>query len=139
MLGIVAATAGALTGGFLSDKLRRRRLFAFLGGLLFLAGGITEAYAHSFITLLVGALIMQCAIALFSAVDQAIIFAVLPDRAQAGRYLAVVGFAQRIPSAIAPLLAPFIIVLGAAGPRRTTPPSTSPAPRWLSWEASSSS
>ncbi|GAP59820.1 MULTISPECIES: MFS transporter [Arthrobacter] len=115
MLGIVAATAGALTGGFLSDKLRRRRLFAFLGGLLFLAGGITEAYAHSFITLLVGALIMQCAIALFSAVDQAIIFAVLPDRAQAGRYLAVVGFAQRIPSAIAPLLAPFIIVLGAAG------------------------
>ncbi|MGO4587233.1 MFS transporter, partial [Arthrobacter sp. 2RAF6] len=70
---------------------------------------------HSFITLLVGALIMQCAIALFSAVDGAIIFAVLPDRAQAGRYMAVVGFAQRIPSAIAPLLAPFIIVLGAAG------------------------
>ncbi len=115
MLGIVAASAGALTGGFLSDRLRRRKLFTFLGGLLFLAGGITEAYAHSFISLLIGALIMQCAIALFSAVDGAIIFAVLPDRAQAGRYMAVVGFAQRIPSAIAPLLAPFIIVLGAAG------------------------
>ena len=115
MLGILAASAGALAGGFLSDKLRRRKLFTFIGALLFVAGGITEAFAHSFTALLVGALIMQIAIAVFSAVDQAIVFAVLPDRAQAGRYLAVVGFAQRIPSAIAPLIAPFIIVMGASG------------------------
>lgn len=115
MLGVVSASAGALIGGFLSDRLRRRKLFTFIGALLFVGGGITEAFAHSFVTLVIGALLMQAAIALFSAVDGAIVFAVLPDRAQAGRYLAVVGFSQRIPSAIAPLIAPLIIVLGANG------------------------
>ncbi|MCA4131608.1 MFS transporter [Arthrobacter sp. M4] len=115
LLGVVSASAGALLGGFLSDKLRRRKLFTFIGALLFVAGGITEAFAHSLFVLVVGAILMQGAIAVFGAVDGAIVFAVLPDRAQAGRYLAVVGFSQRIPSAIAPLLAPLVIVLGANG------------------------
>ncbi|MFG3341091.1 MFS transporter [Glycomyces sp. NPDC048151] len=114
MLGIVAATAGAIAGGFLSDKLQRRKLFTFIGALLFVGGAIAEAFAYSMPQLIVGAVLMQLAIAVFAAVDQAIVFAVLPDRAQAGRYMAVVAFAQKIPSAVAPLLAPFIITLGVA-------------------------
>lgn len=115
ILGVVAASVGALAGGFLSDKLGRRKLFTFIGALLFVAGACVEAFAHSLPPLIVGAVLMQLAIAVFAAVDQAIIFAVLPDRAQAGRYMAVVAFAQRIPSAIAPLIAPFIITIGASG------------------------
>ncbi|SDY66149.1 MFS transporter [Herbiconiux ginsengi] len=115
LIGIVAATAGALGAGFLSDKLRRRKLFALIGAVLFVLGAVTEAFAYSFVTLLIGSLIMQLAIAAFSAVDQAIVFAVIPDRAQTGRYLAVVAFAQKIPSGIAPLIAPFIITIGAVG------------------------
>ncbi|NQX34516.1 MFS transporter [Herbiconiux sp. VKM Ac-2851] len=115
LIGIVAATVGALGAGFLSDKLRRRKLFALIGAVLFVFGAVTEAFAHSFVTLLIGSLIMQLAIAAFSAVDQAIVFAVIPDRAQTGRYLAVVAFAQKIPSGIAPLIAPLIITVGAVG------------------------
>ncbi|MDP4501805.1 MFS transporter [Nonomuraea turcica] len=115
ILGVVAASVGALAGGFLSDKLRRRKLFTFIGALLFVAGACVEAFAYSLPPLIVGAVLMQLAIAVFAAVDQAIVFAVLPDRAQAGRYMAVVAFAQKIPSAIAPLIAPFIITIGAAG------------------------
>lgn len=115
MLGVVSAGLGALIGGFLSDRLRRRKLFVFLGALFFVAGGLTEAFAYSFPALVAGSLLMQGAIALFGAVDGAIVFAVLPDRAQAGRYLAVTQFSQRIPSAIAPLVAPLVIVLGANG------------------------
>ena len=58
---------------------------------------------------------MQMSIAVFATVDQAIIFAIIPDRAQAGRYMAVVSFAQKIPSAVAPLLASVIITVGAIG------------------------
>lgn len=58
---------------------------------------------------------MQLAIAAFSAVDQAIVFAVIPDRKQTGRYLAVVAFTQKIPSGIAPLIAPLIFTIGAVG------------------------
>jgi MFS family permease len=115
LIGIVAATVGALGAGFLSDKLRRRKLFTLIGAILFVFGAVTEAFAHTFVTLLIGSLLMQLAIAAFSAVDQAIVFAVIPDRAETGRYLAVVAFAQKIPSGIAPLIAPFIITVGAIG------------------------
>ncbi|QLH19527.1 MFS transporter [Streptomyces sp. Rer75] len=114
-IGVLAAAGGAIGGGFLSDKLGRRKLFTLLGSTIFVAGAVTEAFAHSLPQLVVGAVLMQLAIALFSAVDQAIVFAVLPDRAQAGRYLAVVAFAQKIPSAIAPLIAPLIITIGVTG------------------------
>ncbi|MGN6426458.1 MAG: MFS transporter [Leifsonia sp.] len=115
IIGVVAAMGGALLGGFLSDKLGRRKLFTLVGALLFVGGAVTEAFAHSLVQLIVGSVIMQLAIAAFSVVDQAIVFAVLPNRAEAGRYLAVVAFAQKIPSAIAPLIAPLIITVGAVG------------------------
>jgi MFS family permease len=115
LLGAVAAIVGALAGGFLSDRFHRRRQFALLGSLFFVAGAVVEAFAHDLSGLLLGAVLMQLAIALFSAVDQAIFLTILPDRNQAGRYLALVGFAQKLPSAIAPLIAPTIILLGASG------------------------
>ncbi|GAA2401819.1 MFS transporter [Streptomyces coeruleofuscus] len=115
ILGVLAATGGAIGGGFLSDKLGRRKLFTVIGSAIFVAGAVAEAFAHSLPQLVVGAVLMQVAIAMFSAVDQAIVFAVLPDRAQAGRYLAVVAFAQKIPSALAPLIAPLVITVGVTG------------------------
>ncbi|MDJ0458626.1 MFS transporter [Arthrobacter sp. NQ7] len=114
-LGIVAASLGAIGAGFLSDKLRRRKLFTMLGAALFGAGACVEAFAHSFPSLVAGALLMNLAIAVFNAVDQAITLAVLPNRAEAGRYMAIVTFAQKIPSAIAPLGATLLITIGAAG------------------------
>jgi MFS family permease len=115
ILGVLAASVGAIAGGFLSDKLRRRKLFTFIGAVLFVAGAFVDAFSYSLAPLIVGAVLMQLAIAVFAAVDQAIVFATLPDPAQAGRYLAVVAFAQKIPSAVAPLVAPLIITIGATG------------------------
>jgi MFS family permease len=112
---VLAAAVGAIAGGFLSDKLRRRKLFTFIGAVLFVAGAFVDAFSYSLAPLIVGAVLMQLAIAVFAAVDQAIVFATLPDPAQAGRYLAVVAFAQKIPSAVAPLVAPLIITIGATG------------------------
>lgn len=115
VVGIVAAALGAIGGGYLSDKLRRRRLFALIGAFFFVVGAIVEAFAHSFPVLMVGSILMQLAIAFFGAVDQAIVLAVLPSKEEAGRYMAVVSFAHKLPSAIAPLIAPFIIAIGASG------------------------
>jgi MFS family permease len=113
LLGIVAAIVGAIGGGWLSDKLQRRKLFVAIGGALFAVGAVVEATAHAMPNLIVGALIMNLALAAFGAVDQAIVMAILPDRAEAGRYMAVVQFAQKIPSGIAPLIAAVIITIGA--------------------------
>ncbi|MFC3996958.1 MFS transporter [Nocardiopsis sediminis] len=114
-VGVATAMAGAVGGGYLSDKLGRRRLFTLIGALLFVTGAVVEAFAYSFPVLMAGALLMQLAIAAFGAVDQAIVLAILPSRAEAGRYMAVNAFSQKIPSGLAPLLAPFIIAIGATG------------------------
>jgi MFS family permease len=113
LLAVVAAVIGAIGGGWLSDKLRRRKLFVLIGALLFAGGAVVEATAHSFPQLVIGAVIMNLALAAFGAVDQAIVLAILPDRAEAGRYMSVVSFAQKLPSAIAPLIAPAIIAIAA--------------------------
>jgi MFS family permease len=115
LLGVAAAAAGALLGGFLSDKLRRRRLFVVIAALIFVAGAVAEAFAWSLPQLIIGAVLMQTSIAVFGVVDQAIVFAVLPNRTETGRYMAVVAFAQKIPSALAPLIASVVITLGATG------------------------
>ncbi|WP_435527633.1 MFS transporter [Microbacterium aurantiacum] len=115
MIGVLAAAAGALVGGFLSDKLQRRRLFVMIASLLFVVGAVTEATAWSLPQIILGAVLMQLAIAVFATVDQAIVYAIIPERDQAGRYMAVTQFAQRIPSALAPLLAGVVITIGAVG------------------------
>lgn len=115
MIGVLAAAGGALAGGFLSDKLQRRRLFVMLAALLFVGGAVVEATAWSLPQIIIGAVLMQLAIAVFATVDQAIIYAIIPEREEAGRYMALVAFAQKIPSAIAPLLAGVVITLGAVG------------------------
>lgn len=115
LLGVAAAAAGALLGGFLSDKLRRRRLFVVIAALIFVAGAVAEAFAWSLPQLIIGAVLMQTSIAVFGVVDQAIVFAILPNRTETGRYMAVVAFAQKIPSALAPLIASIVITLGATG------------------------
>ncbi|MFE2993290.1 hypothetical protein [Streptomyces sp. NPDC059262] len=86
-----------------------------IGTALFIFGAVVEAFAYSFPMLLVGSVLMQLAIAVFSSVDQAIAMAVLPDRTDAGRYVAVVAFSQKVPSALAPLIAPVIITLSSSG------------------------
>lgn len=115
MVGVLAAAAGALIGGFLSDRLQRRRLFVMIAALLFVCGALTEATAWSLPQIIIGAVLMQLAIAVFATVDQAIVYATIPERDQAGRYMAVIQFAQKIPSAIAPLLAGVVITMGAVG------------------------
>jgi MFS family permease len=115
MLGVLAAAGGALLGGFLSDRLQRRRLFVMIAALLFVGGAVLEASAWSLPQLVVGAVLMQLAIAVFATVDQAIIFAIIPERREAGRYMAIVAFAQKIPSAVAPLIASVVITIGAVG------------------------
>lgn len=114
MVGVLAAAAGALLGGFLSDKLQRRRLFVMIAAVLFVVGAVVEATAWSLPQIVAGAVLMQLSIAVFATVDQAIVYAIIPDRDQAGRYMAVIQFAQKIPSAVAPLLAGLVIMVGAA-------------------------
>ena len=97
----------------MSDELGRRKLFVGIGADCSLSARSSKRPLTRCPTI-VGAVLMNLALAAFGAVDQAIVMAILPDRAEAGRYMAVVQFAQKIPSAFAPILAAAIITIGAA-------------------------
>ncbi|WP_206068747.1 MFS transporter [Nonomuraea composti] len=112
--GIVAAVLGAIGGGFLSDRLRRRRVFVLLGGCVFAAGAVIMALSPSVPLIMAGAILGNFGIGVFSAVDQALLLDVLPDRdTDAGRYVGIYGFSTSIAQGTAPLIAPAVLAIGA--------------------------
>lgn len=121
-VGVLATTVGALGGGFLSDKLRRRRLFLVIAGSLMAVGMLTMAFSTDLPALIAGSLIVSVGIGGFAAVDQALLLDVLPEReTDAGRFMGITGFATSIPQASAPLIAPLFLAIGAtAGDKNYT-------------------
>ncbi|KHL03776.1 hypothetical protein LK10_08440 [Sinomonas humi] len=116
LLGIVGGVVGGLGSGFLSDKIKRRRIFILVGAVGFAAGSVILALADNMAGLGIGILVSNLGVGVFSAVDQAIVLDVLPERdTDAGRYTALMAFAQGIPNVIAPVVAAFVITIGAAG------------------------
>jgi MFS family permease len=123
LAGVLATTVGAIGGGFLSDRLHRRRVFILLGALLFGAGAITMAFATTLPLLITGSLIVSVGIGAFAAVDQALLLDVLPEKeTNAGRFMGITGFATSIPQAFAPLIAPVFLAIGvvASGEKNYT-------------------
>ncbi|WP_345800502.1 MFS transporter [Microbacterium sp. AZCO] len=117
--GILAVTLGAIGGGFLSDRLKRRRIFVLLGGLIMAAGMLTQAFSGDVVTLVAGSLMASVGLGLFAAVDQALLLDVLPEReTDAGRFMGITGFATSIPQSIAPLVASGILLIGVTGEER---------------------
>jgi MFS family permease len=112
-LSIGTATVGSLGGGWLSDRIRRRKPLVFGGAALFAVGTVVAAFAHDLAMLVTAALVTSVGVALFSAVGQALVLDVLPLReTQAGRYMAITLFAQKIPGALAPIAAPLLLAIG---------------------------
>ncbi|WP_416416417.1 MFS transporter [Paenarthrobacter aromaticivorans] len=113
-IGILATTAGAIGGGFLSDKIRMRKPIVLAAALIFAAGIIVMAFAHDLNIIMIGSVLTSIGIGGFSAVDQALLLDVLPEKkTNAGRFLGITGFATSIPQAAAPLIAPLFLAMGA--------------------------
>ncbi|KQW05972.1 MFS transporter [Leifsonia sp. Root4] len=114
--GVLATTLGAIGGGFLSDKLRRRKLFVVLSGSMMAIGMVTMAFSTDLSVLIAGSLIVSVGLGGFAAVDQALLLDVLPEReTDAGRFMGITGFATSIPQAIAPLIAPLFLAIAVTG------------------------
>lgn len=119
-LSVGTALLGSLGGGWLSDRTARRKPLILTGTVFFSAGCGVCAFSWDLISLVAGTLLLSFGIAVFSAVGQALVLDVLPDRdTQAGRYLAITMFAQKIPGVLAPVAAPALLVIGSGAPNFT--------------------
>jgi MFS family permease len=95
----------AMIGGMLSDRLRRRKLFA-AGAALTLAGAmLVFSTVPPWPVVMAGFLIFGCGAGCYYAVDIALVSQVLPSQRNAGKDLGVINLANTLPQALAPILA----------------------------------
>jgi MFS family permease len=114
LLGVVAVMLGAVGSGFVSDRLRRRKPFVLGAGLTFAAGALVVAFSTDFTVLLTGMIVTNVGLGVFSAVDQALMLDVMPERdTDAGRFVAITGLANSLAQSLAPVVAPAFLAIGA--------------------------
>jgi MFS family permease len=120
LVGVVATAGGAMLGGWLSDKFKRRRVFVLLSGITFTVGAVIMAFGGSDAVLLIGGSVLtSVGLGVFSAVDQAIVLDVLPDRdSSAGRFIGINQYATSVAQSIAPIVAAPLLLLGVSGTER---------------------
>lgn len=99
----------ALAGGLLSDRLKRRKLFVALGGIMLAAAMLGFAMAPDWRTLIGAYLVYGCGAGVYYAVDLALIAQVLPALRDVGKDLGIVNLSNTLPQAIAPMLAVWLM------------------------------
>jgi MFS family permease len=113
---VVGIGGAATLSGIISDKIRRRKAFIYVAGVLLAGGSFVLAFTHSIPTLFLAVSIISVGVGIYFSVGLAVAVSVLPDRdLQAARYLGVYNMATALPQAFAPALAPLILAIGAGG------------------------
>jgi MFS family permease len=102
----------SLTGGRLSDRTGRRKIFVFSASIVYGLALFVLAIATSFNGVLVGMAISGLGFGLYFAVDFALVLDVLPSKDDAAKDLGVFNMAGAVPFALAPALAPLILAIG---------------------------
>nr|WP_243845469.1 MFS transporter [Microbacterium halimionae] len=117
LIGVVATAGGALGGGLLSDRLKRRRIFVLISGIAFTVGAIVMAFGGANAAILItGSVLTSIGLGVFSAVDQAIVLDILPEKnTAAGRFIGINNYATSIAQAVAPIIAAPLLLIGVTG------------------------
>jgi MFS family permease len=104
--------AASLLGGKLSDRTGRRKIFVLTASIVYGLALFVVAIASNFSGFLVGMAISGLGFGVYVAVDLALVVDVLHDKRNAAKDLGVFNIAGALPFAIAPAIAPVILVLG---------------------------
>jgi MFS family permease len=106
---LVFTLAATVLGGWLSDRIGRRRIFVGVAASLQAVACVLLTVVPSFDVALVGAAFLGAGYGAYMSVDQALITAVLPDAASRAKDLGIMNVGSVGPQALAPLGASLII------------------------------
>jgi MFS family permease len=107
----VLIVAASLTGGRLSDRTGRRKIFVLTASVVYGVALFVVAAATSFEGFLVGMALGGLGFGMYVAVDLALVADVLPNKDNA-KDLGVFNIASALPFSTAPAIAPTVLALG---------------------------
>ncbi|WP_086844971.1 MFS transporter [Amycolatopsis kentuckyensis] len=109
-IGVVVASNVA---GWLSDRLRRRKVFIVAASLIFGTGMVVIATSATLTGFLVGVAIAGIGQGTYVGVDYALVASVLPDSdTAAAKGMGVFNIANALPQTVAPAIAPVFLAIG---------------------------
>ena len=101
----------SVTGGRLSDRTGRRKVFVITASVVYGAAMFALALAGNVTAYLIAMAIAGLGFGLYLAVDLALAVDVLPEGDKAATHLGVLNIAAALPSSIAPAIAPLILLI----------------------------
>ncbi|GAA4186394.1 MFS transporter [Gryllotalpicola kribbensis] len=116
ILQAILLTLSAALGGWLSDRLRRRKVFVIIATVLAGAALAVFALAGQPGLLYVASGLFGIGFGAYMAVDLALVTDVLPNReTEAAKNMGVFNIANALPQSLAPAVAPALLAIGAGG------------------------
>lgn len=121
MVSTALTVIGSLLGGWLSDRIARRKIFVLVSALLYGLGLAVISSASQFDAFLWGIAICGLGQGVYLAVDLALVTEVLPDKSGgAAKGIGIISLASNLPQSLAPAIAPLFLAVGAVGTRNYT-------------------
>jgi MFS family permease len=111
---IVAAVVSILStilGGFLSDRLKQRKLFVIVGMCFMAVSMLLLAFFQTWIVVVVAAAVLGFGLGAYLAVDVAIVTLVLPSAKDRAKDMGIVNIANTLPHSLAPVIAGLVLGL----------------------------
>lgn len=108
---LVLAGAGII-GGFLSDKIKKQKIFVIGSALLSGTCLVGFAFSYNINYIIIGSFLFNFGYGMFTAVDNALINRVLPSKEDAGKDIAIINTTTQLGSSIVSFVTPILISLG---------------------------
>lgn len=113
LAGTVTGLLSGISGGLLSDRLGRRRVFVLAAGLIMAVGLLALGVAPNTTVVIIAQAVISLGAGAFFSVDTALATQTLPKTGDTAKDLGVLNIANTLPQSIGPILATPIIALGA--------------------------
>jgi len=119
LVSTLTTVLGSIAGGWLSDRLARRRVFVLVSAVIYGLGLAVIGASAQFDVFLWGVAVCGLGQGVYLAVDLALVAEVLPDKnGGAGKGIGIISLANNLPQSIAPAIAPIFLAIGASGASR---------------------
>ena len=107
----VVSLGSTVLGGYLSDKVKRRKLFVVIGMVIIALSMLVLAFFPTWQAVVVAGAILGFGLGAYLAVDVAIVTLVLPKAEERGKDMGIINIANTLPHSLAPVLAGAILAL----------------------------